>query len=157
MKPMLNRGSALLAALIVIGVVALITAATLQLAGMSRAQAVKDTKWLTQTACADAARQYLLGRLRFYNIGPETIQLDRTIQLESGTAHIRTGHIGNTASIRSITAMSRGVGGSQRFVRNMSNVIGNIGLGGTSYGAVVTCTDPVAGEMELEFIFRFGL
>src|ERR1700720_1786130 len=101
MNRILHRGSALLAALIVIGVVALITAATLQLAGMSRVQAAKDAKWLTQTACADAARQYLLGRLRFYNISPESIQLDRTIQLDSGTAHIRTGHIGHTASIRS--------------------------------------------------------
>ena len=58
-----HRGSALLAALIVIGVLSLVTVATLRLASISKTQSVRDARLLSQASCVDAARQYLLGRL----------------------------------------------------------------------------------------------
>jgi hypothetical protein len=39
----------------------------------------------------------------------------------------------------------------------MTNTIGKSTLSAKPYNAVVTCSDPVAGEMELEFTFKFGL
>jgi hypothetical protein len=68
---------------------------------------------------------------------------------------MRTGHIGG-AAITSVRAL-RGslVGGAKAGER--TNIVGTgIGAGGTAYRAVVACTDPQAGDMELEFTFQFG-
>src|SRR5207245_2075393 len=99
------RGSALLAALIVIGVLALVTVATLQLAGISKQQSAKDSRTLSQTACVEAARQYVLGRLRVFGLDPTTITLNQTIQVDSGGRQLRTGHI-NGPVVTSIQAIA---------------------------------------------------
>ena len=62
MRP--HRGSALIAALIVIAVMATVTVATLRLASISKGQSLNDARKLSQSACVDAARQYLISRLR---------------------------------------------------------------------------------------------
>ena len=77
MRP--HRGSALVAALIVIGVLALVTVATLRLANISKGQSAKDARALSQAACVDAARQYLIGRLRLLSKFPLT-ELDGLIR-----------------------------------------------------------------------------
>src|SRR5437868_12550615 len=87
------RGGAMLASLIIIGVIALVTAATLQLASISKQQAAKDARSLSQTACVEAARQYLLGRLRLFGAPATSIKLDQAIQLDNGTHRMRTGHV----------------------------------------------------------------
>jgi type II secretory pathway pseudopilin PulG len=165
-----HRGSALLAALIVIGVLALITVATMELASISKKQSAKDARTLSQTSCVEASRQYLLGRLRVFGLDPTTIVLNQALQVETGTRNLRTGHVRDqdggvwvgdpaAAAVTSVTAVPPNlVGNSSARNRDISNVIvPGATLGGRSYRAVVACTDPLAGDMELEFTFKYGL
>ncbi len=159
-----DRGSALLAALIVIGVLALVTVATLRLASISKEQAVRDARQLSQASCVDAARQYLIGRLQLLSGTPLTeLTFDKAIKLDSGDRHIYTGHVDPQpldANGQPIIKTVRGVATSQvsqsRSNRDLSNVIAWSSLG-KSYHVIVACKDPLAGEMELEFSFRYGL
>jgi hypothetical protein len=156
------RGGAMLAALIVIGVLSLVTVATMQLANISKQQAAKDSRSLSQVACVEAARQYLMGRLRLFGAPATAITLDQSVQVDNGNKRMVSNHIRsktattNQPVINSVLPV-RGsfVGGAKAGER--SNVVGTgIGLGGSAYRAVVACTDPQAGDMELEFTFQFG-
>jgi hypothetical protein len=167
MRP--HRGSALLAALIIIGVLALVTVATLRLAGISKGQSAKDSRALGQAACVDAARQYLISRLRLLSKFPLTeLTFDQAIAVENGTRHLYTGHVrdlgsdgrpvGNIPVIKSVRGVSASkVGGAKAGNRDLSNTIAPPTLGGKPYQVVVACSDPVAGDLELEFTFRYGL
>src|SRR5256885_11823785 len=96
------RGGAMLAALIVIGVIALVTVATMQLANISKQQAAKDARGLGQVACVDAARQYVLSRLRLFGAPATSITLDQAITVDNGQKKMRTGHVNDTAAITSV-------------------------------------------------------
>jgi hypothetical protein len=143
-------------------VLSLVTLATMQLANISKQQAAKDSRSLSQVACVESARQYLLSRLRLFGAPATAITLDQSITLDNGKKHILTGHVrprGTTTDAPVITSVLplRGsyVGGMKAGER--TNVVGTgIGLGGSAYRAVVACTDPQAGDMELEFTFQFG-
>jgi len=165
------RGGALLASLIIIGVISLLTVATLQLANISKQQASKDARSLSQMSCVEAARQYVVGRLRLFGAPATSITLDQAVQVGTGTAiglsgnlprkQMVTGHIrpkGQTAppTITSVEMLKSSAIGSAK-AGERSNVVGTgVGLGGNAYRAVVACTDPQAGDMELEFTFQFG-
>jgi len=149
------RGGALLASLIIIGVISLVTVATLQLANISKQQAARDARSLSQVACVEAARQYMLSRLRLFGAPATSIKLDQAITVDNGQKNMRTGHV-NAPAINSVRPIRGGlVGGAKAGER--TNVVGSgIGTGGTAYSAVVACSDPQAGDMELEFTFQFG-
>ena len=159
------RGGAMLAAIIVIGVISLVTVATLQLAQISKQQASKDSRSLSQVACVEAARQYMLSRLRLFGAPATAITLDQSILLDNGNKRMVTNHVRpldvqkakvDKPVIKSVLPL-RGsyIGGAKAGER--SNVVGTgVGLGGGAYRAVVACTDPQAGDMELEFTFQFG-
>ncbi|MFL5437884.1 MAG: hypothetical protein ACJ79W_01865 [Myxococcales bacterium] len=173
------RGGAMLAALIVIGVISLVTVATLQLANISKQQASKDARNLSQMACVEAARQYVLSRLRLTGAPTTSITLDQAVQVGSGATtaglsgnlpfkRLRTGHvtektidlatgkpINDPPKITSVTPIGMNLV-SQVHVGERSNVVGSVGLSGRPFRAVVACTDPQAGDMELEFTFQFG-
>ncbi|MGZ6123444.1 MAG: hypothetical protein ACXWLR_00700 [Myxococcales bacterium] len=162
-----HRGSALIAALMIIAVLSLVTVATLRLASISKAQSVRDSRLLSQTSCVDAARQYLLSRLRLLSPTPLTeLTFDQAVQLDTGTRHLYTGHVrpigpdGRPAGGVPVIKTVRGVLSSQvtapRGSRDLSNVIAWSSLG-KNYHVIVACADPVAGDMELEFTFRYGL
>jgi len=153
----------MLAALIVIGVISLVTIATLQLATISKQQASKDARNLGQMACVEAARQYVLSRLRLTGAPATSITLDQAVRIGTGTVglsghapekRMRTGHV-NDPQIRSVTPIGTNLV-SQVTVGERSNVVGSVGLSGRPFRAVVACTDPQAGDMELEFTFQFG-
>jgi hypothetical protein len=162
------RGSAILAALIVIGVLALVIAATLTLANISKGNSARDARVLSQTSCVEAGRQYVLGRLRVFGLDPTTIQLNQVVAVESGNRTLYTGHVrdvdggvpvGSPAVVTSVQAVpSQLVGNSNARNRDISNVIvpGST-LGGRAYRVVVACSDPLAGDLELEFTFKYGL
>ncbi len=168
-----NRGSALLAALIVIAVLAMVTVATFRLAGISKNQAARDSRTLSGASCVETARQYLLGRLRIFGLDPTSLTLDQSIQVDSGSRRIFTGHarpatmdadgtmraVGNVAVINTVQAMPANlIGNASARNRDISNVIvPGPTLGGRTYRVVVSCTDPRAGDMELEFTFKYGL
>lgn len=164
-----HRGSALLAALIVIGVLSLVTVATLRLAGISKTQAVRDARLLSQASCVDAARQYLLSRLTLLGPGQVTdINFDHAVQVDTGSRHIYTGHVrpkgadGRPIDPLPVINSVHGVLDSQvsapsRHNRDLSNTIGSPSMVGHNYHVIVACSDPVAGDMELEFTFRYGL
>ena len=168
-----HRGSALLAALIVVGVLALVTVATFQIAALSKNQAARDSRTLSSTACVDTARQYLIGRLRVFGLDPTSITLNQAITVDSGTRTIFTGHardstqgldglmhpVGSIAVINTVMALPPGlVGNAGARNRDISNiVVASPTLGGRSYRVVVSCTDPTGADMELEFTFKYGL
>ena len=170
-----HRGSALLAALILIAVLAVVTVATFRLAAISKNQAAKDARTLSGASCVETARQYLLGRLRIFGLEPTSLVLDQLIQIDNNSSReIFTGHarpnstqdadgfirpVGTIAAIRTVQAMPPNlVGNASAKNRDMSNVIvPGPTLGGRAYRVVVTCTDPHAGDMELEFTFKYGL
>ena len=58
-------------------------------------------------------------------------------------------------SVRGVSASK--VGGAKSGNRDLSNTIAPPTLGGKPYQVVVACSDPVAGDLELEFSFRYGL
>ena len=167
MRP--NRGSALVAALIVIGVLALVTIATLRLADISKGQSAKDARALAQLACVDAARQYLISRLQLLSKKPITeLTFNQVISAENGTRTLYSGHVrpqdangkptGALPVIKSVINVdSSKVGGAKAGNRDLSNVIASPTLGSKPYQVVVACSDPVAGDVELEFTFRYGL
>jgi hypothetical protein len=163
-----HRGSALLAALIVIGVLSLVTVATLRLASISKTQSVRDARLLSQASCVDAARQYLLSRLSLY-VSPTELTFDRVVQLDSGQRHVYTGHVrpkgadgrpaGSVAVVKTVRAIpSRQVSPVRGNNADWSNGIRSGGSSNSNaYHVIVACADPVAGDMELEFTFRYGL
>jgi type II secretory pathway pseudopilin PulG len=163
-----HRGSALIAALIVIAVLALVTVATLRLADISKGQSAKDARKFGQAACIDAARQYLISRLRLYGV-PTQVSFDEVVSTEAGPRHIYTGHVRQPdasgqvsgpvpVSINGLTPLRTGfVGGGTARSREISNTIGAPSIGGKPYQVVVSCSDPLAGDMELEFTLKFGL
>jgi hypothetical protein len=152
------RGSALIAALMVIAVLALVTVATLQLANISKQASANDSRRLSQASCVEAARQYLLSRLRLFGLDPTTLTLDQTIAVETGSRKMRTGHIGNASVIKSVMALPPTlVSNSTPKARDISNVIAAPTLGGKAYRVVVACSDPMAGDLEMEFTFKYGL
>jgi hypothetical protein len=118
----------------------------------------------------DASRQYLLSRLRLLSPTPVTeLTFDQAVQLDSGTRHLYTGHVRDpnapgfdphtfdpSAVIKSVRGVASSQVGSSKANRDLSNVIGWSSLG-KNYHVVVACADPVAGDMELEFTFRYGL
>jgi len=153
-----ERGSALIAALIIIGVLALVTVATLQLANISKQSSANDARRLSQTSCVEAARQYVLSRLRLVGQSPTSITLDQAVAVESGQRKMRTGHVGNTAVVQSVMAVpSSLVSNSNAKARDISNIIGTPTTGGSAYRVGVACSDPLAGDMEMEFTFKYGL
>jgi len=167
MRP--HRGSALLAALIVIAVLAMVTVATLRLANISKEQSMKDARKLSQAACVDAARQYLISRLRLLSRYPITeLTFDAAIPVENGTRHLYTGHarpngpdgrpVGALPVIESVRGVAAAkVGGAKAGNRDLSNTIAPPTLGSKPYQVIVACSDPVAGDLELEFSFKYGL
>lgn len=165
MRP--HRGSALVAALIVIAVLALVTVATLRLADISKGESAKDARKFGQAACVDAARQYLISRLKLFGV-PAQVSVDEVIATEAGSRHIYTGHVrqpdanghvsGPVAVVTGLTPVQRGaVGGGHSGIREFTNAIGTGSMGGSTYTVVVACSDPLAGDMELEFTLKFGL
>jgi type II secretory pathway pseudopilin PulG len=168
MRSRSQRGSALIAGLIVVGVLAMVLVATLTIASASKNDSVRDARNLSQTSCVEAGRQYILGRLRVFGLDPTTIQLDQAVQVESGSRRLYTGHVrtqaggqptGSVAVVTSVQAVpSQLVGNSSARNRDISNVIvPGATLGGRAYRVVVACSDPLAGDMELEFTFKYGL
>jgi len=105
--------------------------ATLRLASISKDQSIKDARTLSNTSCVEAARQYVIGRLRVFGLDPTTITLDQAITVESGTRTLRTAHV-NTANhyapgpvVTSVQALpAQLVGNSGAKNRDMSNIIG---------------------------------
>ena len=88
---------------------------------------------------------------------------------ESGDRRLFTGHArpmgsdglpsGSVAVINTVQALPpQLVGNASAKTRDISNVVvPSPTLGGRSYRVVVACTDPMAGDMELEFTFKYGL
>ena len=169
MSAMKPRGSALLAAMIVIGVLALVTAVTLTMATISKGNSARDARSLSQMSCVEAGRQYIFSRLRLFGLDPTSITLDQAVQVETGTRHLYTGHVrpvaggqpqGTYAVVTAVLAVPGSFfGGSGSGSGDMSNRIGGGGAGrnGGAYRVVVACSDPLAGDMELEFTFKYGL
>ena len=49
------------------------------------------------------------------------------------------------------------VSNSNAKARDIANIVAPPTTGGKSYRVVVACSDPLAGDLELEFTFKYGL
>lgn len=149
-----ERGSALLAAMMVVIVMALVTVATLRISQNSKTNAVRDARKLSYAACVDAARQRVIASVRQFNSTTDQINLNRVVQVENGQRGMRTGHILSTSTPTVKEAKPQFFGGKPN-KKDVSNRIVSENTG-KYYIATVACTDPVAGDIELEFSFKTG-
>ena len=148
-----ERGSALLAAMLVVTVMAFVTVATLRLAQNSKTNAVRDARKLSYAACVDAARQQVIASVRQFGGSTDTITVNKVATVENGLRGMRTGHIGGGAATATVTRLSNRLFGGRPSAIDITNKIVNPSTG-AYYTATVACSDPVVGDIELEFSFK---
>lgn len=156
-----RRGSALLIALIAIGVLMVLVVAAIQFTGTNREGAVAKLRADELAACAESAK-----RLVFNQIGTASTSLHgSTFRFELPdrvTASERTvivsGHYGDAdggAILEQVAASV--IGSNNRGARDLANSLPmSASSGGLPYKTMVTCRDRVGREAEVEFLFRFG-
>jgi hypothetical protein len=155
-----QRGSALLVAVIAIGVLMVLVMGAIQFTGSNRQAAVAKARGDRTASCAENARRYVLSKLDMNRIS-SAISFDEPLLDDTDPTHqsrLITGHYGapESATIRPMASSSAGA--SRRQVRDMSNVIADPTLGGTYFRVVVKCREkPTDREQEVEFAFRYGL
>lgn len=169
-----SRGHILLMVMIALAVLMVIVVGAIQFTGRNRQAAQSQLSSAAVTACAEAARQYLLGRLKVNGItqtAPLTDPLQVTVKDDAtGTSQslLLTGHYDSangppppvTTTVVATSAQQIGVTSHQ--ARDMSNVIADPFAGGQFLRAVVLCRQPTNSsgtsfrEAELEFLFRAG-
>ncbi len=162
MKRSSQRGSGMLLAIIVVLIVALVTAGILRYTSRELAGATAGRRSDALVACAEAGRQLLLSQFRSVGIPPT--QLDAlNVPLDAdtgGSTAVVGGHIDTTGvQLAQVTVLPLGTFGSER--RNTRDIT-NIAfptlapLGGTPYRILVHCVDH-GRQLEVEFGVRFGL
>lgn len=168
MKHRAERGSALVLTVIVVLVLAVISAALIRFTSRELAGATSARQNDALVACAEAGRQMIMSQFRSISVAPTALKaLDATLDSTGGSTHVWGGHV-DTASVQvdQVTVLPAGTFGVQpNSIRDLSNIItGAAQLGGTSYRVVVHCQDHgTAGDatsgrqLEVEFGLRFGL
>lgn len=155
-----QRGSGMLLAIIVVMIVALISAGVLRYTSRELAGATAGRQSDALVACAEAGRQLLLSQFRSVGIPPTQLQaLNVPLDADSGgSTSVVGGHI-DEVGITQVSVLPLGTFGSTReYTRDLTN-IANPGLapiGGTPYRLVVHCVDH-GRQLEVEFGVRFGL
>ena len=150
----LDRGSALIVAVILVAVLAVValgvitrTTAEIDAVGSKR-------HYDAAVSCADGARQMLLSQFRTFGTTPSSLVLDTTVNEK----RYSTGHYDNFA-IQSVVAATGTQGGASVGVSDISNRTSRTKLGGQVYRFTVVCSDQNSAtrESEVEFLVRFGL
>jgi hypothetical protein len=166
-----QRGSALLVAVIVLLVIAVFGVAVVRFASREVAGSVAGRKEAAVSACAEAARTYLMGQWKLLGTHDVNIPPMR-VQLESVTPTVLSGgHYGQDPSSSTywnsaanawisnvqVVAMDAQSVGPAQVIGDISNRIGDQV---TPYRVTVHCTQgtaPNARELELEFGVQYGL
>lgn len=172
MKPRTQRGSALVLTVIVVLVLAVISAALIRFTSRELAGATSARQNDALVACAEAGRQMIMSQFRSISIAPTALQplnvlIDTTDPAVGGSTRVLGGHVDTmNVQVDQVTVLPTGTFGVQpNSIRDLSNIItGAATLGGTSYRVVVHCqdhgtaADATSGrQLEVEFGLRFGL
>jgi hypothetical protein len=170
LKPRAERGSALVLTVIVVLVLAVISAALIRFTSRELAGATSARQNDALVACAEAGRQLIMSQFRSISIAPNDLQpLNKAIDADppNGSTRVLGGHVDTmNMKVDQVTVLPMGTFGPQpNAIRDLSNIItGAQQLGGTSYRVVVHCqdhgtaTDATSGrQLEVEFGLRFGL
>lgn len=165
----LERGNALLMAIIVVLVITVAGVAVIRLASREVAGAQAGRKAASVSACTEAARNMLMGQWKLlgtHDVGIPPLKL----VLESATpTEVRGGHYGqdpqdfwdedNQSWIRQVQVLPLNplLLGTKNQANDISNRVGDAVI---PYRVVVHCTQgtpPDARELELEFGVQYGL
>lgn len=162
--PSVQRGSALLIALIALVVLSVLVLGAIEFTGRNQAAAVAKGRGDRMEACAETARRYLLSRLRAFdaNVPVQTLTLEEKLLDDTSPAlrtTLRTGHYGDATKQPTVALLpANAISGSIKQVRDLANSAPqSTTLGGSYYRVVMTCRESSGREVETEFVFRFGL
>ncbi len=148
------RGSTLLLAIILLGVLAVIGVAAVALSSQERTNAAIKSRRDALVACANAAQAALWKELLMY--GPRYLGSDKlagTITLPDGT-RLSMGHYGQdpttTVVKQAVKPVACDSGQTEEFV-DLTNRDAYLRLGGHCYHVVAHCRDTMGREFEIEF------
>lgn len=178
-KDRAQRGMALLVAMLAVLVMSVIVAGALVFTGTERTSAVMQTRDDQLSACAQAARNMFLSRIRVLSGNATGITFNEAFADSAGERRIRSGHYtppagGPPPEIVDVVALDGEVMGGGSAVHDLSNGMsaaagdpsqgggGSSSAGGTlaatAYRVNVVCQSEAGGpEREIEFVVKVGL
>ena len=153
-KSRLDRGTALIVAVILVAVLAVVALGVISRTTTELDAVGAKRHYDAAVSCADGARQMLLSQFRTFGTAPTSLVLDRTV----ADKRYSTGHYDNFA-IQAVVAATGTQGGASVGVSDISNRTSRTKLGGQIYRFTVVCSDQAnpTRESEVEFLVRFGL
>jgi hypothetical protein len=155
------RGSSLLVTLIALAVLTIVAVGAIAFTGQNREASAVMARGERSNACADAARKYLLSKLRLTGVSVASLTLDTQLPddpVASRRSRLTTSHYDIAAGVDTIGVAAAGsVSFSRNQTRDVANVIASSTLGGTPYRVVVKCRDSSGREEEVELAIRYGL
>jgi hypothetical protein len=173
----LGRGQAMMVTLIALTVLMLIVMAAIRFTGTTREAAVSKLRGDKISACAEAARAYVLSRFQMFGVQATdgtlvahgSTPIEAVVPSTGVTAdqmRMMTGHVGSTTAGLTIAGVAASsVASTSSDVRDLANAAPSSRTFGQTYNVVVKCQEPIppgAGsdyvprESEVEFQFRFG-
>jgi Tfp pilus assembly protein PilX len=167
MRTPLQRGSALLNAMIMMLAMSVLAVGIIRYAGRGAASAAAERNYAALVACAESGRQLLLTQLRQLQPDAQITFADRTIDNPAGgTVRVRSGHIGDAPGSVSVTRLELGsLGGNRGTTGNQSNMMGGAGdssMARRDLKVIVHCqqpadADPTQGrQLEVELGVRLN-
>ena len=148
-----HRGSALLVAIILVGVMAVVALALITRTNNEMEAVSAKRHYDVAVACADGARQMLMSSFRTFGLPPASLTLDKTVS----DKRYSSGHY-DTFAVQSVAAAT-GVSTGSVGVTDIVNRTRAATLGGQMYRTSVVCSDSASAtrQSEVEFLVRFGL
>jgi hypothetical protein len=148
--------------MIALAVLLVVVVGALQFTGQNREASAVKMRGEASAACAEAARRYLISRLRLNNVQVESLTLAEQISDDPNPAKqstVMTGHYDFASAVDATGLVSAGsLSSTRRQVRDVANTAPvRPTLGGTPYRVVVKCREATGREQEVEFVFRYGL
>jgi hypothetical protein len=148
-----DRGSALLVAIILVGVMAIVALALITRTNNEMEAVSSKRHYDVAVECADGARQMLMSSFRTFGLPPASLTLDKTVN----DKRYSSGHY-DTFAVQTVAAAT-GVSTGSVGVSDIVNRTRGATLGGQMYRMTVVCTDSASAtrQSEVEFLVRFGL
>jgi hypothetical protein len=148
-----HRGSALLVAIILVGVMAIVALALITRTNNEMEAVSSKRHYDVAVECADGARQMLMSSFRTFGLSPASLTLDTNVN----DKRYSSGHY-DTFAVQSITAATGTPIGSAG-VTDIVNRTRGATLGGQMYRMTVVCSDSASAtrQSEVEYLVRFGL
>jgi hypothetical protein len=159
-----SRGSALLLALVLLGVLTIIGAAAVLLSSQERMNASAKSRVDYLNACANAAQAKIWAEMVQYGLGylGASVQISTTT-LPDGTKIASPAHYGHIDSAspplvsQVVFRAQSGAGESAMNERDCTNAACGLTPLGQTYGITAVCKDPSGNEFEVELAVRFAL